>query len=315
MGISPDVPSISGIVSIDTNLVPSGTATVSSNSVIVPSGTYLIPSGTAMVPSNYSMVPIGSYKVPSSTSMVPSICCMVPSGTALVPGGTTIVPSILLIVLKFVSHINKDSVKASNLLLIPIIHNTHWTLIVGNLIKKVRKFYDSLPTATHVAIIPQVVRIKAKHTFSNTPSSTYCKLLTILDNNPLMRTSDSGQSDQCWVCLSSPTSWTAGCSYVNTWRLQFNQNLLFGLNNNIGNKTCLNTEQNLHMLFFVLPLDELTLCTLTRNMADLLVSGVCTHLLSILMYRHPPVKFITSAYSVHKRYRAMLGTGEQYPPK
>ncbi|KAH0464329.1 hypothetical protein IEQ34_007115 [Dendrobium chrysotoxum] len=44
----------------------------------------------------------------------------------------------------------------TDLLLIPLIHNNHWTLLVENLIKKVWELYDSLPKATHIAIIPEV---------------------------------------------------------------------------------------------------------------------------------------------------------------
>ncbi|KAH0462277.1 hypothetical protein IEQ34_009852 [Dendrobium chrysotoxum] len=58
---------------------------------------------------------------------------------------------------KFVSHINKESVSAANLILVPIIENSHWTLLVGNLKTKVWDFYDSLPKKTHRAILPEVV--------------------------------------------------------------------------------------------------------------------------------------------------------------
>ncbi|KAH0469012.1 hypothetical protein IEQ34_002244 [Dendrobium chrysotoxum] len=58
----------------------------------------------------------------------------------------------------FVNHINKDSIRTVDLLLIPVIHNDHWTLLVGNLIKKCWAFYDSLHKATHVAILPEVIK-------------------------------------------------------------------------------------------------------------------------------------------------------------
>ncbi|KAH0457481.1 hypothetical protein IEQ34_012796 [Dendrobium chrysotoxum] len=58
---------------------------------------------------------------------------------------------------KFVSHINKESVSAANLILVPIIENSHWTLLVGNLKTKVWDFYDSLPKKTHRAILREVV--------------------------------------------------------------------------------------------------------------------------------------------------------------
>ncbi|KAH0453166.1 hypothetical protein IEQ34_017490 [Dendrobium chrysotoxum] len=57
----------------------------------------------------------------------------------------------------FVSHINKESVSAANLILVPIIENSHWTLLVGNLKAKVWDFYYSLPKKTHRAILPEVV--------------------------------------------------------------------------------------------------------------------------------------------------------------
>ncbi|KAH0464897.1 hypothetical protein IEQ34_005000 [Dendrobium chrysotoxum] len=60
---------------------------------------------------------------------------------------------------KFVSHINKESVNAANLILVPIIESSHWTLLVGNLKNKVWDFYDSLPKKTHRAILPEVVNI------------------------------------------------------------------------------------------------------------------------------------------------------------
>ncbi|KAL0913829.1 hypothetical protein M5K25_017319 [Dendrobium thyrsiflorum] len=58
---------------------------------------------------------------------------------------------------KFVSHINKESVKASKVLLVPIIHNGHWTLLAGKLEERKWDFYDSLPKPTHVAICSDVI--------------------------------------------------------------------------------------------------------------------------------------------------------------
>ncbi|KAH0449870.1 hypothetical protein IEQ34_020562 [Dendrobium chrysotoxum] len=57
----------------------------------------------------------------------------------------------------FVPHINKESVSAANLILVPIIKNSHWTLLVGNLKTKIWDFYDSLPKKSHRAILPEVV--------------------------------------------------------------------------------------------------------------------------------------------------------------
>ncbi|KAH0458322.1 hypothetical protein IEQ34_013637 [Dendrobium chrysotoxum] len=68
---------------------------------------------------------------------------------------------------KFVSHINKESVNAANLILVPIIENSHWTLLVGNLKNKVWDFYDSLPKKTHRAILPEVI----SHLYEDTTTS------------------------------------------------------------------------------------------------------------------------------------------------
>ncbi|KAH0459519.1 hypothetical protein IEQ34_012333 [Dendrobium chrysotoxum] len=58
----------------------------------------------------------------------------------------------------FVSHINKESVNAANLIL---------TLLVGNLKNKVWDFYDSLPKKTHRAILPEVI----SHLYEDTTTS------------------------------------------------------------------------------------------------------------------------------------------------
>ncbi|KAL0926778.1 hypothetical protein M5K25_003028 [Dendrobium thyrsiflorum] len=58
---------------------------------------------------------------------------------------------------KFVAHINKESVQASKILLVPIIHNGHWTLLSGKLEERKWDFYDSLPKPTHVAICSDVI--------------------------------------------------------------------------------------------------------------------------------------------------------------
>ncbi|KAH0456541.1 hypothetical protein IEQ34_014448 [Dendrobium chrysotoxum] len=68
---------------------------------------------------------------------------------------------------KFVSHINKESVNAANLILVPIIESSHWTLLVGNLKNKVWDFYDSLPKKTHRAILPEVI----SHLYEDTTTS------------------------------------------------------------------------------------------------------------------------------------------------
>ncbi|KAH0451476.1 hypothetical protein IEQ34_018775 [Dendrobium chrysotoxum] len=48
---------------------------------------------------------------------------------------------------KFVSHINKESVNAANLILVPIIESSHWTLLVGNLKNKISHLYEDTTTS------------------------------------------------------------------------------------------------------------------------------------------------------------------------
>ncbi|KAL0910705.1 hypothetical protein M5K25_018786 [Dendrobium thyrsiflorum] len=52
----------------------------------------------------------------------------------------------------FVKHMSKISMKESNLLILPIINNVHWTLLVGILKDKVWKLYDSLSNPQHKQI-------------------------------------------------------------------------------------------------------------------------------------------------------------------
>ncbi|KAH0449373.1 hypothetical protein IEQ34_020065 [Dendrobium chrysotoxum] len=56
-----------------------------------------------------------------------------------------------------VLHITKESVSASNFMLVPIIEQSHWTLLMGNLKIKFWDFYDSLPKKTQRAVVPQVI--------------------------------------------------------------------------------------------------------------------------------------------------------------
>ncbi|KAH0452720.1 hypothetical protein IEQ34_020019 [Dendrobium chrysotoxum] len=58
---------------------------------------------------------------------------------------------------RYISYITKESVSAANLMLVPIIEQSHWTLLVGNLKIKVWDFYDSLPKKTHIPVIPEVI--------------------------------------------------------------------------------------------------------------------------------------------------------------
>ncbi|KAH0458516.1 hypothetical protein IEQ34_013831 [Dendrobium chrysotoxum] len=57
----------------------------------------------------------------------------------------------------YVAQINKESIRAANLMLVRMIYNYHWTLIVRSLKNKVWQFYDSLPKKAHKAMLPQVV--------------------------------------------------------------------------------------------------------------------------------------------------------------
>ncbi|KAL0920107.1 hypothetical protein M5K25_009218 [Dendrobium thyrsiflorum] len=57
----------------------------------------------------------------------------------------------------YIKHINKETVKRTHLLIIPIIHNNHWTLLVGRLKERVWKLYDSLPNPQHKDICVTVI--------------------------------------------------------------------------------------------------------------------------------------------------------------
>ncbi|KAL0920179.1 hypothetical protein M5K25_009297 [Dendrobium thyrsiflorum] len=58
----------------------------------------------------------------------------------------------------YIKHIKKETLKRTNLLIIPIIHNNHWTLLVGRLKERVWKLYDSLPNPQHKEICVTVVK-------------------------------------------------------------------------------------------------------------------------------------------------------------
>ncbi|KAH0452055.1 hypothetical protein IEQ34_019354 [Dendrobium chrysotoxum] len=116
-----------------------------------------------------------------------------------------------------------DSIRTVDFLLIPITHNNHWTLIVGNLIKKVLEFYDSLPKATHIALIPEV-----KH------------------NRPLIMTSTSGRSERLLTRLSRQKVSTVKYLSVNIWKLSYKPRQLYGMRIKTGKITCLNSKLNSH---------------------------------------------------------------------
>ncbi|KAL0904469.1 hypothetical protein M5K25_026588 [Dendrobium thyrsiflorum] len=57
----------------------------------------------------------------------------------------------------YVAHVDKESVRASNLLLLTVVEQDHWTLLVANLKSSVCHFFDSLPNLTHRAVLPKIV--------------------------------------------------------------------------------------------------------------------------------------------------------------
>ncbi|KAL0926734.1 hypothetical protein M5K25_002979 [Dendrobium thyrsiflorum] len=57
----------------------------------------------------------------------------------------------------YIKHIKKETLKRTNLLIMPIINNNHWTLLVGRLKERVWKLYDSLPNPQHKEICVTVV--------------------------------------------------------------------------------------------------------------------------------------------------------------
>ncbi|KAH0449288.1 hypothetical protein IEQ34_023088 [Dendrobium chrysotoxum] len=58
---------------------------------------------------------------------------------------------------QYVSHVSKESVRAANLLLMPVSNNEHWTLLVADLKSLSWTFFDSLPNPTHKAVLPNVI--------------------------------------------------------------------------------------------------------------------------------------------------------------
>ncbi|KAL0905406.1 hypothetical protein M5K25_023825 [Dendrobium thyrsiflorum] len=50
-----------------------------------------------------------------------------------------------------------ETIQTSKVLLVPIIHNGHWTLLSGKLEERKWDFYDSLPKPTHVSICSDVI--------------------------------------------------------------------------------------------------------------------------------------------------------------
>ncbi|KAL0910132.1 hypothetical protein M5K25_021074 [Dendrobium thyrsiflorum] len=57
----------------------------------------------------------------------------------------------------YIKHINKETLRRIHLLIIPIIHNNHWTLLVGRMKERVWKLYDSLPNPQHKDICVTVI--------------------------------------------------------------------------------------------------------------------------------------------------------------
>ncbi|KAH0461316.1 hypothetical protein IEQ34_008891 [Dendrobium chrysotoxum] len=58
---------------------------------------------------------------------------------------------------QYVSHVSKESVRAANLLLMPVSDNEHWTLLVADLKSLSWTFFDSLPNLSHKAVLPDVI--------------------------------------------------------------------------------------------------------------------------------------------------------------
>ncbi|KAH0457732.1 hypothetical protein IEQ34_013047 [Dendrobium chrysotoxum] len=68
----------------------------------------------------------------------------------------------------YVSHITKESVSASNFMLVPIIEQSHWTLLVGNLKMKISHLYDETSKSFETDIREwPVQRIKSAPTQKN----------------------------------------------------------------------------------------------------------------------------------------------------
>ncbi|KAH0465633.1 hypothetical protein IEQ34_005736 [Dendrobium chrysotoxum] len=60
-------------------------------------------------------------------------------------------------IILYINHINQDSVGGSNLLLLLVIDNQHWTLLVGLLKEQIWQFFDSFSKPTHKAILPNIM--------------------------------------------------------------------------------------------------------------------------------------------------------------
>ncbi|KAH0449568.1 hypothetical protein IEQ34_020260 [Dendrobium chrysotoxum] len=57
----------------------------------------------------------------------------------------------------YVSHVSKESVRAANLLLMPVSYKEHWTLLVADLKSSSWTFFDSFLNPTHKAVLPDVI--------------------------------------------------------------------------------------------------------------------------------------------------------------
>ncbi|KAH0450450.1 hypothetical protein IEQ34_021142 [Dendrobium chrysotoxum] len=68
---------------------------------------------------------------------------------------------------RYVSHISKESVRASNFMLLLVANKSHWTLLVEDLKSKAWIFFDSLPNPIHRAVLPNVINHLYTETYVN----------------------------------------------------------------------------------------------------------------------------------------------------
>ncbi|KAH0460414.1 hypothetical protein IEQ34_011077 [Dendrobium chrysotoxum] len=111
----------------------------------------------------------------------------------------------------YVSHVSKDSVRAANLLLMPVSKNEHWTLLVADLKSLSWTFFDSLPNPTHKAVLPDVINHLHEETGDYFESDFRSWPLTVASGVP---TQKNGFDCEMFVCkymenaiLAHPLKW------------------------------------------------------------------------------------------------------------
>ncbi|KAI0496269.1 hypothetical protein KFK09_022583 [Dendrobium nobile] len=57
----------------------------------------------------------------------------------------------------FLEHIDYNSIQSSSIIINPIIHGNHWTLLAGYIKQKRWKFYDSIPNPMHRSIAVKII--------------------------------------------------------------------------------------------------------------------------------------------------------------